>query len=147
MTRYRLTVLTLVALTFACGPIGPADTLESELRNAANEMNSRQQQEWTFSYEPHLDAPYYYVVVSPGIVTAKDLRTLGLTADAVEIFPECMSSGKPFIAVVSRERAGCLQPITYPRIMTTLVAGKARGVATEVTLRRSKAGAEVFALK
>jgi hypothetical protein len=92
-----------------------AGTLESELRNAANEMNSRRQQELPCSYEPHLDAPYYYVVVSPGVVTAQDLRTLGLSPDAVEIFPGCMSSAQPFVAVMSRERAECLQPITDPK--------------------------------
>lgn len=146
-SRRWIAVLTLVALNSGCGPGGPADTLESELRNAANEMNSRQQAEFTFSYEPHLDAPYYYIVVSPGSVRAQDLRTLGLSAETVEIFPDCMSTGQPFIAVVSRERANCLQPITYPKIVTTLVVGRARGVATEVVLRRSDAGAEVFALR
>jgi hypothetical protein len=110
-------------------------------------MNSRRQQELPCSYEPHLDAPYYYVVVSPGVVTAQDLRTLGLSPDAVEIFPGCMSSAQPFVAVMSRERAECLQPITDPKIVTTLVVRKARGVATEVRLRQSNAGAEVSALK
>jgi len=66
----------------------------------------------------------------------------------MELLSASLESHEPFIAVVTSERGGYGHPVDYPRIATTLVAGKSAGRPTEVILRRSeRAGAELGAFR
>jgi hypothetical protein len=136
-----------VLLIEACAPSGPAGKLESQLRKAANDLNSRQEPERTFSYQPEIHEPYYLVAATSD-VTKRGLRTLGLPAGMMELLSACLESHEPFIAVVTSEGGDWVHPVDYPRIASTLVTGKSAGRPTEVTVRRSeRAGAELGAFR